>query len=238
MIFLLERRIHVESTSDTYQKVLQFLKQYPKLFSEFERTLILDYAKKGVVRGDFLPDLMREIYDELGLIPDDENVFSGFFDLLQKKFPLEERQVVEVGGGVIPCMGKRISLMQKSGCITVYDPLLSLYEKGNERMKLVRRSFTPSTDVSGVDLIFGFMPCEATEVIIDVATSKEIDFMVALCEGGPHGDEYDYYESDDEWINSMIYFARQQVDAHRMGQLKVKYLSKYNDPYPIIYNQK
>ena len=86
--------------------------------------------------------------------------------------------------------------------------------------------------------MLAFMPCEPAETFIDAATENKIDFMLALCEGGPHGDEYDYFESDEEWLDSMIYRAKRGVKDNGMGTLGIQYLKKYEDPYPVIYNHR
>jgi hypothetical protein len=62
--------------------------------------------------------------------------------------------------------------------------------------------------------------------------------MLGFCEGGPHGDEFDYFEDDDEWLNSMLYLARDRIEEQGMGKMKVKYLRECNNPYPVIYNER
>ena len=82
------------------------------------------------------------------------------------------------------------------------------------------------------------MPCEATYNIIDAASRNNVDFMIALCEGGPHGDIYDYFENDNEWLDTMIYMAERAVEDNSMGTIKKAYLKEYHNPYPIIYNKR
>ena len=82
------------------------------------------------------------------------------------------------------------------------------------------------------------MPCEATQSIIENAVDKNKDFMIALCEGGPHGDEFDYFEDEKEWLKAMLYIAERGLEDNNMGDLKVLSFKKYNSPYPIIYNKR
>ena len=82
------------------------------------------------------------------------------------------------------------------------------------------------------------MPCEATEQTIVTAGKNKADFLIALCEGGPHGDEFDYFESEEEWITSMIYKARLMAKKYGLGTIEVADLKQYGDPYPVIYNKR
>ena len=221
-----------------YDRVLKFIKEHPGDFDDYEIQFLLDYVKLGVADDKMVPDLVREVFDELGLIYNKNNIYLGFLDMLQKEFPVEDRKIVEVGGGIIPSLAKRISKIQTTGNIVVYDPRLSKYEKDTDKLKLKREKFEVETDVSDRNLIIGFMPCEAAVKLIESATKNRIDFMLALCEGGPHGDIYDYFEDEEEWLSSVIYTAERNVEENNMGTLGKKYLKKYYDPYPVIFNQR
>lgn len=219
------------------QLVWQYLQKYPELYSEWERQCILDYIRT-IYSDGFIPDLVREVYDEVGIVPDDRNVYVEFSDLLRSVFPIEERNILEVGGGVIPRLGKRISEVQTTGKITVYDPRLSKYEKDTDKLHLVRKKFTNRTKIGDTNLMIALMPCEAIETFIRSATSNKIDFMLGFCEGGPHGDEYDYFEDEDEWIHSMLYQTEDLIKENHMGKMKVKTLPRCRNPYPVIYNER
>lgn len=218
-------------------EVLEYVLSHTELFDEFELRYILYYIR-CVPDELFLPDLIRELYDQFGIVSDRKNIYLGFIDLLKENFDIQNSNIIEVGGGIFPCLGKRISLLQDRGTITVYDPRLSFYEGEMEHLKLVGDFFTSSTDVHDTDLLIGFMPCKGAEALIESAVYNEIDFMLALCEGGPHGDYYDYFESDEEWIDSILYRAGRGIEDHHMGVLKTEFLKQYGDPYPIIYNKK
>ena len=219
-------------------QLIRFFEQYPNAFSNREKEAVLNYAKESVHYSEFVPDLVREIYDELGFMPDDKNIYLGFIDLLKSAFPIEERKIIEIGGGILPRLGKRISALQTTGNIVVYDPRLSTYESDTEKMKLVRRRFSQKDSIGDRNLMIAFMPCEGAETVIESATKNRMDFMLAFCEGGPHGDEFDYFEDADEWLHSMMYLAEDRVKEEHMGKVKVKTLEKYGDPYPVIYNER
>ena len=214
----------------------KYLKKYEDIFSPLEKQFILNYQEKDY-HDKIIPDLIREVYDELGLLQDKDNIFIGFINHLDEEFSIKDKRIIEVGGGIIPRLGKRINTIQTTGNITIYDPRLSIYEESTNKLKLVRRSFTPWTNIKNSDLLIGLMPCEATEAIISNAINNNKDFMIALCDG-MHGDIYDYYIETDEWIESIIHYSERLLKERNMGKIKTKSLSKYNNPYPVIYNER
>lgn len=218
--------------------VLNYFKKYPSIFNEREQRQIIGMINCSY-KKPYEYDVIREIYDYFGWIPEDENIYNGFCEFLDYKFGLDGKNIVEVGGGHLPQLAKKISAKQKTGKITVYDPALSIYEKGSPRFILKRERFSKNANLKDTDLVIGLMPCGATWDIIAAATKNNADFAIALCEGGPHGDIYDFYEDEEEWIHSMTYGARQEVKNNDMGELIVEHsLSDYNDPYPVIYNKR
>ena len=221
---------------EKYHRVYQYLKQYPGIFFDFDEA-ILDYVEY-LDQVVFVPDICREIYDEVGIIPDNKNLYLGFLDLLKRHFPIEKNHIIEVGGGILPRLGKRIHLLQTSGSITIYDPRLSVYEQDEERFILKRKMFSSKEPLNKTDLLIGLMPCEGANVLLKTAFEHRIDFMLGLCEGGPHGEPFDYYQDEDEWLDATIYDAKYQVKANDMGTLKTLSLKQYGDKYPVIYNQR
>ena len=163
---------------------------------------------------------------------------ENFIKLLSEIYDIKNKKILEIGGGVLPRLGKRISTVLNTGKIVVYDPRLSHYEQSTDKMRLVKDKFIRGNNINDADLMIGLMPCEAAEVIIDAAIDNNVDFVLALCEGGFHGDEYDFYDSPEEWISSMVRYADREVEYRGMGKLKVKYLDKYGSPYPVIYNDR
>ena len=217
--------------------VMDLIIKYADVFTDAERNYLINNCTLSY-KDKLIPDLLREVYDKLDLIEDEENIYLGFIDLLDSEFDIKEKEIIEVGGGIFPQLAKKISKYQTKGQIKVYDPRLSYYEDNTSKMTLVREKFTANTKVEDVDLLIGFMPCEATYTIIDSATRNNIDFMIALCEGGPHGDIYDYFETEDEWLHSIMSFASSSVEYNKMGTVEKTYLKKYHNPYPIIYNKR
>lgn len=214
-----------------------FLREYPDIFTDDEKCQLFSWIKY-LNSGILLPDIAREIFNEIGIIEENKNVYLGFIEMADEVFDLRDRNILEIGGGVLPRLGERIAAFQNKGSITVYDQRLSKYKKNTEKLKLVREKFDKRIEIDNIDLILGLMPCKATEMIIDVAAENNVDFMIALCEGGPHGDEFDFYEDEDEWQHSVIHSARCAVRDKKMGKLMVKEMKKYGNPYPVIYNDR
>ena len=225
------------SKNEKKEKILRLFDEHPGAFADIEKERLLNYISYDDEEL-FIPDLAREVYDELGFVEDDKNIYLGFMDLLKNAFPYQERKILEVGGGILPRLGKRISDQLTTGHITIYDPRLSRAVEDTPKMTLVRRKLTRSDSIGDTNLMVGFMPCEGTETFLNVATQNNIDFMLGFCEGGPHGDCYDFYEDEDEWLHAMMYVAESGVRDHHMGKVKVKTLEKYGDPYPVIYNER
>ena len=217
-------------------KVNRFLEENKHGYNDRE----LEFIRSNWVHfldKKFQVDILRQMYSELGFMDDKEDIYHAFIKILEDNFDIDT-DIIEVGGGRIPSLAKRIALKQKKGTITVYDPNLISTDSPYPNMVLRQQPFTLQTPVKEDQLIIGFMPCEATEKIIYNAKKNNAHFLIALCEGGPHGDEFDYFESEDEWLYSMLYSARDTADKTEHGPLQITDLKEYDDPYPVIYTKK
>lgn len=217
-------------------KVNRFLEENKHGYNDRE----LEFIRSNWVHfldKKFQVDILRQMYSELGFMDDKEDIYHAFIKILEENFDIDT-DIIEVGGGRIPSLAKRIALKQKKGTITVYDPNLISTDSPYPNMILRQQPFTLQTPVKEDQLIIGFMPCEATEKIIYNAKKNNAHFLIALCEGGPHGDEFDYFESEDEWLYSMLYSARDTADKTEHGPLQITDLKEYDDPYPVIYTKK
>lgn len=196
----------------------------------------LRYYINHISSAKLIPSTIRQIYDELGFLDDQENIYLGFLQLIQNNFDIN-RDIIEIGGGSIPSLAKKIALKQKRGTITVYDPKIIQSFSTRANLILKKELFTAATPLNQTSLIIGFMPCDATPLLIDTACRNNIDFIVALCEGGRRTG-YEWLEYDDEWISHMKYNATNGIAKASMGELKLASLEKYGDPYPVIYNKR
>jgi len=230
----------VDLYSKLNERLMKYLEETKDLYIKEE----IEYLKrirleKVKDRKNDLPDLYRQVLEEIGYydLKETESGYKAFIDIIEDEFGID-KQIIEVGGGVVPTLAHKISLKQKSGNITIYDPRLSTYHKNTSKFILKKEKFKNETDVSSADLIIGFMPCEATQTIIENATKNRKDFIIAMCEGGAHGDIYDYFESTKDWLNTMLYLAEREIESNNMGELKILSFKKYLSSYPIIYNKK
>lgn len=216
----------------------EYFRMHPNTFDEMEEEFILNYTKKNRFYKELIPTLVRQVYDELGMLPKEDNIYIGFIKLVNDLFNIENSKIIEVGGGVLPRLGERIADVLNKGSITVYDPRISNYKKNSSKLKLVRKNFNSKIDVGSVDLLIGLMPCKAAEAIVEFSIKNNKDFIVALCEGGMHGEEDDYFEDDEEWRNSLIKTTKRRLENSECGKLKIKYMTEYYNPYPVIYNER
>ena len=222
------------------RRIKEYVDKIIDYYDEYEQGYLNNLELKDIRRyKDNIPDVYRQILEEIGYYDDciEKSGYNAFIEVLDNEFGLE-RNITEVGGGVIPTLAHKISLKQNTGTITIYDPRLSNYYKESESFILKKEKFRRNTDVNESDILIGFMPCEATQAILENAIDNNIDFMIALCEGGPHGDEYDYFEDTDEWLGAMLYLAERGLEDKDMGELQVVSFKDYNSPYPLIYNKR
>ena len=228
-----------ELNKDVVRRIaaLDLLKRNKDYYDPYEYERIKYYIEHDKSDENFTRDIMREIYDELGMIPEDQNMYTRFMQEIDENFGINNRHIIEVGGGIFPRLGHRIHLQQQNGTITVYDPRIGKRIEGDDTFILKREEFTRKTPLGNCNLLIGLMPCKGAEPLIDQAIKHEKDFMLWFCEGGPHGDCYDYFEDEREWLGSMMYDIERGVREHHMGKVIQKTLDKYSH-YPIVYNQR
>ncbi len=184
----------------------------------------------------YYPFVVREIYDKLGFMSDDENLYVRFAELLRQTHNLSGKRILEVGAGVYPTLGEKICT--EAGIVVAYDPRLTKKQKSTDKLKLVRRNFNKRMCLDEYDLVVSLMPCKAAEDVLDACIEQDKDFVVGLCEGGPHGDCYDFYEDDIEWRHSIMSYADSRIRRNGRGKVLTKQLDGCNYPYPIIYNSR
>ena len=235
----MERAIRNEINEKVLEeKYALFLNQYGQYFTESELWHLNGMYKMGLEQID-LVDVVREIYDMFDLIRPEKNIFLGFIDLIKENFDINAN-IIEVGGGIFPTLGKRIALSQNTGSITVYDPRLYTTISTSDNLKLVDKKFDNHVCISGTDLIVGLQPYGATEEIIKTACLNRADFMIALGKaeesfgGGWYVDDI----QQQTWENRIIRIAKQRLSESDMGSLEITNLSKYGSNYPVIYNKR
>lgn len=225
------------SIAEKSKLVVNYLLENRGVFSETEVERIIDcsYYYRD---EDGIPNYneLLQLYDELGLLPDPLNPYKAFAEFLDEQFDIKNKHVVEIGGGNIPRLGKRIAQIQDRGTITVYDPNLYIKNYGYPNMKLIKRKFFPITNVDDADVLVGLLPCGSSSSIIKSALKHDKDFMIALCDKCNRLEYFDGYDEDPDWPLNFIEQTSEAVENANLGKLKVKHINEVGKQYPIIYN--
>ena len=118
--------------------VINYLLENKDAFNDAEVNMILSNMN---IEDTYysIPNIVLQLYDELGILPDDINSYKAFSELVDEQFNIKDKNIVEIGGGVLPRLGKRLSLMQDRGTVTVYDPNLYLNKAYYPNLKLIKR---------------------------------------------------------------------------------------------------
>ncbi len=217
-------------------KIKYLLSKYSSAYTKEEKNHILKNYN-WIKYNDYYDYILREIYDELGMINPDKNLYLGFIELINEKFGLN-KNVVEIGGGIIPNLSKHIALKQQTGTITVFDPRLAEIKYNTPNLELKKEKFTPEKLPQNTELLVGIHPYGATRTIYETACKYDIDFIIALGDLPVDVNTFiDENELDIE-LHHLIYDARRLVEKSNLGTLHVDNLDQYNSTYPIIYNKR
>ena len=224
------------TTVRLFYLIEKFLREHEKDYSKEEKEFIRRNFTWGCKRNVLVPDILRQIYDELDLLEPNFNIYQGFAKLIEEHFDIN-RNIVELGGGKLPSpLAKYLALHQKSGTITVYDDRLITTKTEVPNLILIKERLRKDQTLKNIDMLISFMPCDGTEVAINLPKVNNLDFMIGFCEGSCHKEMPSFVEND--WEQEMMYEARKTVREGSLGVLEVSYMEKYNNPYPIIYNKR
>ena len=199
--------------------------------------VILDFFDEIVEEGFPLETfLVKQILDEMGLLPDKYNLYKGYLEVVKKYFTLN-CNIIEVGGGYYPRLAKIISKEQSRGSITVYDPNLVINKLSG--IKLIKDNFSYDTDIRSCDLLLALAPCEATKIAIEKANKESKEYCVALCGCSHFGTEElrEHNSISNSWCQEMWNLAKET--APKDNEVMIDYMAEYYDyPYAIILSKK
>ena len=216
------------------KSILDFLEDKKDLYTDLELSFIKNYFHSDNYSFAECDEGLRELLDVVDLLPKEDNIYDYFTDFITDRYDINNKEIIEVGGGVFARLAKRLSLKQSNGLVTVYDPRLDPTMESTDRLVLKKERFSVDTEIGKTDLLVGLMPCEGANSLVTQAVRKKRDFILWLCEGGPHGDYFDYFECEEEWMDSLMYFADQ--DLRNYGKRLIKIKKDKFSPYPIITN--
>ena len=226
----------MNKSNDVIAKVTNIFKKYPEAYTEKEKEFIMRNIG-WINNNNFYGYMLREIYDELGMIENKDNLYLGFIELLKQEFGID-KDILEIGGGILPRLASIISLKQNSGSITVYDPRLAYIHTNQDNLILCKEKFSQNKLSKNCKLIIGIQPYGGTETIVKTACENNIDFMIALGDlpeyENDFTNEYEYGSVQRQFINK----ARKLVKESDLGELEETELDKYGSMYPVIYNKR
>ena len=220
------------------KKVIDFVDKYASEYTEREIKYLRRNADEVITCDTpfFTFDIIRQIYGELGITPENKDMYKAFIKLFEENFDINTN-IVEVAGGIVPTLGKQLAQKQTAGTVTVYDPRVIQNIPKPENLILKKEMFGKATPLDNAEVLIGFMPGEITPTIIQAAVKNEIPFMIALCDGG-NRKGYEWLEEDDEWIGHVSYLAKSGIEKSNLGTLGTESFSKFGSPYPIIYSKR
>ena len=157
-----------------------FLKKYGKYYKEIPGAY--EYIKQQFfvdISYGKPNDIIRSIIEELGLNRFLENdYYKNFIEYMKSETGID-KNLLEVGCGILPSLANRISKEQTCGSVTAMDPKVIEAYEGN--IGIIKKEFTLDTDVSHYDLIYGFYPCQVTPLMIQSSFKNDKDLFLEMC---------------------------------------------------------
>ncbi len=209
---------------------------YIAKFGKFYSRDIINYIKENYKFGpnvEKLLDPLHQIYSYLEEIPEYKNIYIKILQMLEYYFTVNQ-DILEIGCGCFPELARRIDIRQqelKCGTIKAYDDKLVTTNLG--RIQLYKERYVDQP--IPYNLLLGFMPCKATELIINKAAKDKKEYFLGLC-GCSH--LRTPFPLPDDINESAIYreyimnLARSTLDVG--ATLKIEYLEGCGYTHPIL----
>ena len=224
------------------EELLYYLYQFDKLYSDGLDNTELQYIFKNCELGNILdsgPYILNQFYTEFDLLKDNKNIYLSLLKKIKSSFSLENKRILEVGGGPTPQLGKLLAKESKE--ITVMDTSLSIKNNNIPNLYLENYYFLPFTDISKYDLVVAYLACGAAESIIYNCTKNNTDFFIGICPCSRDAinEVINDNLTDSEYIDGIIELAKMKVNENNMGFLRVEKLDDLPSyDFPIIYNKR
>ena len=218
-----------------------FKKKYKDKYEDEELWYYIEENFWNFIDKNSAPDVLMQIYTELGIESPDGNFYKEHLKRLKERFDIRGN-VLDVASGSIPAFANLLAHEQLkigSGTVTLYEPLLIVDKPKYPNMTMYRQNFTEYTYIKNFDLITGIMPCGVTETLIEQACRNQKDFYVAMC-GCTHFEyvPYDFLITPESYQYYIIEKTEQLLQRYDNGTLEVEHLDNYEINYPILYNKK
>lgn len=175
-----------------------------------------------------IPSNVYAIYDDLGLLPEDNNRYDIFVERLILEFGIK-RNILEIGAGNIPRVAERIAKKQIEcgmGNITVYDSYMAVKKSQYPNLTIYRKDFTLETDITDYDILIGEYPCDATDLMIKLALENNKDLYIQMCGcvapyEGMSEQEYLYYCQHPDIYRQMLINSYLEYAKNFSGKFEV-----------------
>lgn len=156
-----------------------FFEKYGNLYKKGTQEFIKEkFLGEEFKAGNYI-DIMSQIYEEIGLLSKyEKDLYSEYLEYLKKHFDIN-RHLLDVGCGHYPAFTKKVASAQTSGSVKGIDHHLITTDV--DGLILEKGVFDCTYDVSGIDMLYGLEPCEATIDLIRVANKNNLDLCLALC---------------------------------------------------------
>jgi hypothetical protein len=198
----------------------------------------------SMIHSKETPDILMQIYSELGINPSAAVFYKKHLKLLKSIFPLDGN-IVEVASGRIPAFANMLAKEQGKlgkGTVTIYEPLLVELEPKYPNMTIHNEYFREDTDIAFADLVVAIMPCDVTETILENAIKSGKPFYVAMC-GCVHSPWASMYSfgfgtSPEIYQQQVMAKAESLIEEYGGEELQVTKLKNSPIDYPILYRKK
>lgn len=160
------------------KKLEYILNNYSYKRAELERIVEFFNGNGSIYSA---PLYIRQILAKMNILTNKENEYYKMFEYLKKQFDLG-CDVLELGGGHYPILSEYIDSYQRNigrGTITVMDPNLVVSKLGN--IKLEKKYFTSSTDITPYKLIIAVSPDDMFKKVVTKCAQDNIEYFIALC---------------------------------------------------------
>lgn len=211
-------------------KTVDFWHKYRDKYPEYKRDFLDQALFHEFKFIENIPDVLLEIYAYLGVLKKEHNHYNKILSFYMQYFsyPLD-KQILEVGVGNCPTLALSLYNLIKSnngnGSIIGYDPELAVTIDG---INLRKELFTSATNISGVNLLMGCFPCEATEIMLDQALREKKELCLQLCGCTP--EKYNNQISYGDWLNLL----HEKIITNISNDYKYEYFDIHINKHPLI----
>lgn len=220
---------------DIIERLDKLSTQYPIAYSRLELIHIYQYFYLGRTIN-YVDNILQEALDQIDVLEEDNNFYKIYTDLLELNYGLDHN-IVEVGGGRFASLAKHMAKRQTSGNVTMYDPKLLCSQTDQPNLLLLKDVFSHNTELGNTETLVGLLPCEATDVMVDLACKNKINFQIALCDCLIPDFFLGTENEEEAFKRYVINPIKDKVKDAGMGNLEVLYLKEYDFENPIIYTK-